>query len=277
MNRTRLPDFSKSLVWKEIREKMGAIENASLPDLSIEGISISEIKKLKSGSISIENIREYINPFDGTFDYKGQKVILYIKQQRYNMQNTFYKPSYKYHLCYCSTLQDMELKGRFKSRYVVTQRTDGKFLIDLIDTFSGKYHEQDILYDMDVCKNCLSKLSRKYPNDSLFNFQNFRISEFIDKYNTNHLRKPTHTPKSLPKNEYTSNWNELSKSLRQQANYICSSCNSSYIHNKHALHVHHKDGCKWNNLLGNLQVLCQNCHSQQPGHAKLNFNRTRSA
>ena len=58
-----------------IREKMGAVDDACLPELSIGGISLSEIKKLKSGSISIDNIHEHINPIDGTFDYKGQKVI----------------------------------------------------------------------------------------------------------------------------------------------------------------------------------------------------------
>ena len=63
-------------------EKMGAVDDASLPELFIGGISLSEIRKLKSGSISIDNIHEHINPIDGTFDYKGQKVILYIKQER---------------------------------------------------------------------------------------------------------------------------------------------------------------------------------------------------
>ena len=278
MTKTRLPDFSTSKVWQGIREKMGAVDDASLPELSIGGISLSEIKKLKSGSISIDNIHEHINPIDGTFDYKGQKVILYIKQQRYNMQNTFYKPSYKYHLCYCSTLRDMEARGRFKSRYVVTQRTDGKFLIDLIDAFSGKYHEQDRLYEMDVCKNCLSKLSRTYTTDPLFTFHQFSLSDFISKYNTKHIKKPIYTPKNLPKNEYSSNWNKLSRELREKANWMCSKCRGDFHQDKSNLHVHHKDGCKWNETLENLEVLCINCHSKEPGHAKLKYkNRKKNA
>ena len=44
----------------------------------------------------------------------------------------------------------MEEERRFKSRYVVTQRTDGKFLIDIIDKISGKYHFEDKLYELDV-------------------------------------------------------------------------------------------------------------------------------
>ena len=60
---------------------MGAVDTVRLPDLDINGITLTEMKTLKSGSISIENIHDHINPLDGTFDYKGQKVILYIKQQ----------------------------------------------------------------------------------------------------------------------------------------------------------------------------------------------------
>ena len=76
---------------------MGATETILLPELDINGITLSEIKKLKNGSISIENIHDHINPIDGTFDYKGQKVILYIKQQRYNMRH-FSDPTYKFHI-----------------------------------------------------------------------------------------------------------------------------------------------------------------------------------
>ena len=272
--KTRLPDFNTSKVWQEIRQKMGAIETVSLPELDINGISLSEIKKLKSGSISIENIHDHINPLDGTFDYKGQKVILYIKQQRYNMRNTFHRPSYKYHLSYCVTLRDMEKKGRFNSRYVVTQRTDGKFLIDLIDVFSGRYHEQDKLCEMDVCKNCLNKLSNIYPVDAIFNFNQFSLNKFIKKYNTQHVKKPIYTPKSMPENEYSKDWPEISSKLRQQANFKCSKCSLDCSQNKGSLHVHHKDGCKWNNNLNNLQVLCINCHSEEPGHNKLKYSKT---
>ena len=267
--KTRLPDFNTSKAWQEIRQKMGAIETVKLPDLDINGITLSEIKILKSGSISIENIHDHINPLDGTFDFKGQKVILYIKQQYYDMREGFLKSSYKYHLAYCQTLNHMELNGRLKVRYVVTQRTDGKFLVDIIDKFSGTYGENDRLCEMDVCKNCLRKLSNIYPVEPIFNFEQFYLSQFIKKYNTKHIKKPLYTSRTLPKNEYSDNWAELSKSLRKKTNYCCTKCNKSYANDKGNLHVHHKDGQKWNNNLNNLQVLCIKCHSKEPGHAKL--------
>ena len=182
--KTRLPDFNTSKVWQDIRQRMGAVDTVRLPDLDINGITLTEMKKLKSGSISIENIHDHINPIDGTFDFKGQKVILYIKQQYYASREDFVGSSSKDHIAYCQTLNHMELNGRLKVRYVVTQRTDGKFLIDLIDKYSGAYSQSDRLCEMDVCKNCLSKLSKIYPADTIFNFNQFSLNQFIKKYNT---------------------------------------------------------------------------------------------
>ena len=58
----------------------------------------------------------------------------------------------------------------------------------------------------------------------------------------------------------------VSKKLREEANYICDNCKSDCKNNKHLLHVHHKDGVKWNNNLDNLEVLCAACHFKKPGH-----------
>ena len=65
----RLPDFSTSSFWNELRQKMGAEETFIMPTISISEISLKEIKKLQTGSISIENIKDHINPLDYTFDY----------------------------------------------------------------------------------------------------------------------------------------------------------------------------------------------------------------
>ena len=35
------------------------------------------------------------------------------------------------------------------------------------------------------------------------------------------------------------------------------------------LHVHHRDGNRGNNQRNNLQILCIDCHSRQPGHSRL--------
>tara|TARA_B100000575_G_C23051354_1_gene605211 strand:+ start:90 stop:941 length:852 start_codon:yes stop_codon:yes gene_type:complete len=264
----KFPDFSKSKVWEDLRNRINANEDVEFDLNDLNGISMIEIENLKSGSININNIHEHIDPIDQTFVFKGQKVILYIKQQKYH-SSYFTKPSYKYHLCYCKTLQEMESKGRFKSRYVVTQRTDGQFLIDVIDAYSGSYIYEDELYKMNVCKNCLNSLHSKYLNDSIFLYDNFNLSNFIKKYNTGHLKRPLHTASSMPKNKYSENWSLTSKKLRQDAGYECSKCQKNFEKNLDLLQVHHKDGVKWNDSKDNLIVLCLVCHSNEPGHKKM--------
>ena len=55
---------------------MGGI-NLHMPTIPIAEISLKEFKRLQTGSISIDNILDHINPTDKTFDYKGQKVLLH--------------------------------------------------------------------------------------------------------------------------------------------------------------------------------------------------------
>ena len=270
----RLPDFNTSHVWTDLREKMGATDIVELPALGIDQISFEEIRKLQTSSLDIENIKDHINPLDGTFDYKGQKVILYIKQQ-YRRLRELERPrwEYKYHLCYCDTLEQMELKGRFKSRYVVTQRVDGIFLVDIIAIETKTYYKENELCNLNVCKQCLRKLGSHYRTDRSFNYAIFDLNQFLVKYNTNHIKKPPHSPRTMPRQEYPKDWPVISKRMREQVNYICSECEISYIDRKEDLHVHHVDGVKWNNNSNNLKVLCVDCHSQYPGHQRLHMKK----
>ena len=138
----RLPDFSKSKLWEDLRSSMNIEKEYELPEIIIGRISLEDINQLRTASIDISNVKDFINPIDGTFEYKGQKVILYIKEQRY--RDFMGVTTYKYHLSYCDTLDWMDNSGRFE-RYVVTQRTDGKFLVDVVDRMSGRYIQEDKL------------------------------------------------------------------------------------------------------------------------------------
>ena len=261
----RLPDFSNDHRWKKLREQMGADKTYIMPTIPISEITIKEFRKLQTGSISIDNILDHINPKDNTFDYKGQKVLLYIKQQRYFMRD-FTIPTYKFHIAYCSTLDWMESENMFKSRYVVTQRVDGEFEIDIINKMTGHYHFENELFPLDICKNCLTLLKTKYPKDPIFNFSNFSIDSFIKTYNTRHVKRPIHTPQTMPRDEYGTDWKKISNTIRKRADFICSDCNTDFSNNRGFLHVHHIDGVKWNNNSQNLKVLCADCHEKQPGH-----------
>ena len=262
-----LPNFNKSKRLNDLKEAMEITDEYSLPTMNLGRISLEEMKTLKTSAIDIKNIKDFIDPLDGTFEYKGQKVLLYIKEQRYHRFEGEIK--YKYHLCYCETLDWMDSSGRF-ARYVVTQRTDGLFLVDIVNRLSGQYLKEDQLYKMNVCKNCLKSLIVHYPSEKLFKgFNHFNISDFIEKYNTRHHKKPPHSPHSQPKNKYPDNWDAISVRLREDAGYKCAQCYEDYSDKKSLLHVHHKDGYKWNIDPQNLVVLCLSCHSQEPGHEKL--------
>ena len=257
---------------------MGATSTVEMPALNIDQISLEEFKKLQTANLDIENIKDHIDPIDGTFNYKGQKVILYIKQQ-YRRLSEIENPrwEYKYHLSFCKHLFKMETEGRFKSRYVVTQRIDGQFLVDIIAIETKKYVKENDLCAMNVCKFCLHYLSGHYPNEDLFDYSQFELSAFLKKYNTRHTVKPLHSPQTLPRNVYPNNWKSLSLRVRENAKYICNECGKDCKNQKNDLHVHHIDGMKWNNVQNNLKVLCSACHSNQPGHKHMkhtpSFNR----
>ena len=54
----------------------------------------------------------------------------------------------------------------------------------------------------------------------------------------------------------------------------CELCGLISWHNvKLPLELHHKDGNHYNNDISNLQILCPNCHSIQPGNSGSNAGR----
>jgi len=68
------------------------------------------------------------------------------------------------------------------------------------------------------------------------------------------------------KGEYTEDWPNISKTLKEKWNFCCERC--GHIHHTetgHVLTVHHLDGDKGNNADWNLACLCQRCHLQVQG------------
>ena len=88
---------------------------------------------------------------NGTLEYQGQKVILYIRDVMGHLP--------KYHVVDCRTLKVMRRAGRYK-RYVVTRRTDGEFILNFADNLSRDDPET---HRLDICKNCLwQELNLRY-------------------------------------------------------------------------------------------------------------------
>lgn len=66
--------------------------------------------------------------------------------------------------------------------------------------------------------------------------------------------------------EYTSDWPEIAKALKDKYNWQCERCFAvNDVESGHVLTVHHLDGNKANNEDWNLACLCQRCHLHVQG------------
>lgn len=260
----KLPDFNSDNKFNSLRAMMGAELVSIFTNRSDFHADINEIRRRLSGDgIEIKfNEIEIID--DYTFEYKGQKVLVYIRDQK-----AIYD-GYKYHIANCSTIQSYLLRNAL-DRYVVTNRTDGKFKVNLIglDGFIQKQNEE---VELKVCKNCLKHLnyneySQQRTNSKIKIYNGFSLKEFFERYkSTQHIHLPTYDDITAPVQNYSDDFNRLSRELRERKNWICEQCNGNFGQNKQNLHVHHKNGVVSDNSLLNLEVLCKTCHQTRHSH-----------
>lgn len=247
-----LPDFLLHTGLNDLREEMGAELITINRDLEWERLII----QLQHEGIDV-SIDDVEITDDKTFEYKGQKVIVYIRDQSASILAS--GKGYKFHLAHCATLEKMSQEGRYH-RYVVTTRDDGKFLVNIIE--SGR-DPLESLQSMRVCINCIRTLH-------LFTTPaNFDLKVFFEKYSSRITKTPKHTDISAPLNDYPADWDRISRQQREIKNWTCQDCSFNLNEHKELLHVHHIDGEKSNNHPTNLRVLCVVCHGDQPAHEKL--------
>lgn len=258
----KLPDFKVNNLFNQLRTQM----NARLVDWSEGGlwnsIDIDEILETTGHDISPEEL-SVAN--DGTLEYKGRKVVVYIRDQRVQ-----YQP-YKFHVADCKKLTEMRDNDRYH-RYVVSNRTDGTFTVNSYER--GRIVKKAAAEKLTICKYCLNHLNYKgYVSSNgqtrtrIYN--SFELNEFFRKYPSQITIKPAHTNVTAPADEYTVNWENISRGYRESANWRCEQCHVSLRDKREYLHVHHKDGNKNNNIRENLQALCIACHANLPYHDHL--------
>jgi hypothetical protein len=249
----KLPDFTLHSGLNELRKQM----RAELVELIQEDPDWQRI--------SIELAREGIDvtfdeveiQSDSTFEYRGQKVVVYIRDQHANVLD---KHEYKFHVAQCDTLDSMQRRNR-GNRYVVTNRKDGQFVVNVISKSKGRGETFNKLEKpMRVCKNCL------YSLGLLPNPDKFSLEDFFRKYSSRIKHIPQHTEKTAPVNIYPPDWRDIANRRKKENNWQCQACKRSFFNQKELLHVHHVDGDKTNNYDWNLHVLCATCHAHQPGH-----------
>lgn len=130
---------------------------------------------------------------NGLLTYKGRQVLLYIQDHRWKIQDVLdnRKDGNKFHVVYCSTLEEMHSEGRYE-RYVVTNDLSGEFYItgkdyDTRARINGKAR-------LKVCKNCLRKLNyqeyQSHGRDRDRIVAEFDLEAFFVKYKSSFPHMP---------------------------------------------------------------------------------------
>ncbi|MDZ7848659.1 MAG: hypothetical protein U5L96_19040 [Owenweeksia sp.] len=268
----KLINFYSSKQLNSLLEQMGAeLKKMETPN-SWEGIDDTKLAELlKTGEVEIE--LDEIKTRDGVFEYKGRKVIVYIRDQ----YSKYYSRGYKFHLTKCNTISKA-FQNRRNSRYVVSLRTDGQFKINLLE--DNIIVRKDLVEPLNVCKNCLEQINYKRYKVHPYRikqdiYQGFELTEYFNQFKHSSLNTGLfRNANNAPLNVYNKNFDLKSRTVRAKRNYECQECGidmSKQEHRKFA-HVHHRDGDKSNDNPQNLEVLCIGCHSNQHGHERLRYS-----
>lgn len=270
----KLTDFRYVAVFNELREKMRAdyidIGHRSEDD---SGLSDALLHQLKTGGIEVE-FEDITIDKDATFSYKGQKVLVYIKDQSYYGGEV---SLHKFHFSKCRTIESFIAKGKIQ-KFVVSTRTDGLFFVNYVEPYTNKIIKEDILKVLKVCKNCLTKINYKgFRNAPMRRreeiYRNFSLSEFLEEDSTrldeNELQ--LNTDQTQPKNEYPPDFKKIADNFKKERYYQCEGCGKMLANpnKRRFLHAHHKNGLRWDNRPQNIQILCIKCHAEQTGHKHL--------
>jgi len=269
----KLPDFRYYAPLNRLKAQMGIAADefgSNDPIVANHTLTDEELNKLASGvgiDVGWEDLTLLIN---GTFVYKDTRVLIYIRDVR-DYGERMDGP--RYHLATCSTIENMHLKGRLQ-RYVIATKSDGIFHVNITSQFGTRSEQRQLK----VCQNCLEKLDfdgfhLKMPASKRNRIvSDFTPVQFFAKYPKSfHSRLPSHSADGSPLNDYTADFPEISRKLREAAEWRCSTCRRVLIAPgmRQYLHVHHVDGNRLNNSTKNLKVVCIECHSNEPDHAHM--------
>ena len=267
----KLPDYSRCIEIYQLLVAMGVTQIPTLPVVKFEKQIVrrferkyidpedSRISEILSKSAIPVNKSDIVQKRDGLLEYKGRKVVVYIRDQRATVDFYNKRSEYKYHLCNCKTLQQMRDIGR-EHRYLATQRSDGLF--EVHDLTVKPIRKGEVR--LELCKNCIEILKKmgiySYP---------FNLKEYFDKYDS-------YTPKTIRRIEtvtkiqtYTPDQHDISREYKKACNFKCQLCKVDCREYPKLLHLHHINGDPSDNDRHNLQVLCVDCHSKQPKHSHM--------
>ena len=163
----------------------------------------------------------------------------------------------------------MKDKGRY-DRYIATSRKTGLFKISLF-TDEERNEKLQTEKDLNVCINCLKALN--YNGAEEMNHwqtrelrDSFDIGDFFEEYSTYFKEKPKDTCETIKINNYTDDWDVISKKKRVREDWGCENCGVNLQRFKSYLQTHHQNEKKYDNRLDNLEALCLICHAEKHPH-----------
>ncbi len=201
--------------------------------------------------------------------WQGEQVLLYIKEGGHSIDTLLRSPddANRYHVVECETLSGMRERGKFKQKYVATNNTSGKFRCVAIDPVTRIPEPNDVFAELKVCKNCLKRLNYKGYVESQSREKKriwigFKLDDFFQDYRAKFSSLPIRRDSDTSRNEYTPDWEVLSRRFRATANWTCAGCKIDLSDKKNLLQTHHIDFDKRNNVPSNLTPLCVLCHKE---------------
>jgi hypothetical protein len=268
---------------ERLRRRINAPEKSLSFDEAIAPLSDIE-RRLKTEGVMVE--REDIQPIGPYLTYRGEHLaILYILNSTapsIDLENNDpNKSTPKFHLTWCETLEQMSQKRRF-DRYVLSRSESNLFRVEAYERDPDaikKLGERHMLEGIRLfpCRNCLRQLNyrgfkfERSQSSRIDRVNNFVIKTFLEE-NDGNLTVMKRLPKTLEQNAkrggYTKDFPEISRSLREESNWICTQCGIDMTDKKEGLHTHHINGVKSDNRHQNLRVLCALCHRDIDIHHK---------
>ncbi|MCI1899747.1 MAG: HNH endonuclease [Enterobacter sp.] len=265
----KLPNFLNWELLNTLRHEMSApLTESFVLDVHFKQIDIPIVERLRNAGIDV-NIDDIKIHDDGTLIYNGFRVLLYIRDIS-SIAGQTRMP--KYHFSYCKALETMQKNSRF-GRYVVANRDSGEFQVNVMDS---NIKTQTVR--LNVCQNCLDTIRwkgfdmQKMARPMRLNIvSHFSLLDFFREYPRDLVNvKPIHTSDTAPVNTYTDDWAKLSRTIKLARGQQCKTCRIVLQDSESKyLHLHHRNGLKYDNSEANLDVLCIACHAEQPMHGHI--------
>jgi hypothetical protein len=269
----KLSDFLHDAALNELRSRMMAELRPYVAAPRRDTITVEEIEALATRGIEIplEDV-QLLN--DGTFTYKGRRVVVYIRDQTTYQNHDVSLP--KFHLAMCRTLQNKRRDGSYEARYVVAAPEKDMFKIQKIRNNKVISATDEKL---DVCQNCLAELEYRNFNLGLPRtkreaaIRDFALAKFFEEYGRSPVwLLPDFDATHAPTNIYSYDFFLIAKRIKEQRGYNCedSECKRdlSKPHLRRYLHAHHKNHDKSDNRSQNLKLLCVHCHGKEHPHLR---------